>query len=140
MTKELMATVGLGRVLRTAPVADVLGRVEHSEGQAGQEVSRRQQARDWTETEARAVLEELRHNLELRYVVGTVATVGAQQAENDVELFAGVGWIQRGQLVEDHAPSLDLVLGVLDVRDLLAVPVVEGDVGEHFAPLPIHLI
>lgn len=47
-----MADIGLRCVERARVVPDVLRAVEHSEGQPGEEVARRQQASYWSKSEA----------------------------------------------------------------------------------------
>lgn len=70
-----MATVWFRCVKRVARVSDVLGAVEHTERQAGQEVARRQVARHRPDCEASPGLQELRDVLQLGNVVLPVATV-----------------------------------------------------------------
>lgn len=116
---------------------DVLGAVEHPEGQAGQEVARRQVASDGPDGEAGARLEKLRDILQLGDVVLLVAAILSEQLKVFVELFASVLFVQLRQLLEDHRPTLGLLGGIVDARNWLAPPVLVGDLGELFAPLPI---
>lgn len=50
---------------------------------------------------------------------------------------AGVRLVELGQIAEDDAPGLDLLLGVVHVGQLLAVLVVVGDVRKVFAALAV---
>ena len=74
MAEELVTAVRLRRVERVGGVSDVLSAVEHSEGQAGQEVSRGQVPGNWPHLEARLGPEVPVDVLQLGDVVHSVVT------------------------------------------------------------------
>ena len=104
MTEQLVAHIRLRRVVGHRRMTDVLRGVEDAEGEAGEKVARREQTGHRSQTKAGAVLEEVGHVLELRYVVLAIAAVLLQKSEDVVELVAGVRRIQLSQLSEDDSP------------------------------------
>jgi len=58
--------------------------------------------------------------------VGPVATVLLQQRQNIVLLFAGVCGVQRGELLVYNGPGCILLVCVFDVRNTVAVLVIQG--------------
>lgn len=101
-------------------MANVLGRVEDTEGEAVQEVAGGQQAHDGAQCESGTVLEEFGDAVELRDGAWTVATVLDQEREHVLVLATGIVREHGDELVEDGGPGIDLHFGVLDMRDGLA--------------------
>ena len=94
VAQQLVAHIGLGRVLGHRRVSDVLRRVEDAEGEAGQKVARRQQTGHWSQREAGALAQKVGHVFQLRNVVLPVAAVLDEQLKYVVELFARVRRIE----------------------------------------------
>lgn len=63
-------------------------------------------------------------------VIFPVTTVFNQQWEDVIMLFTGVCGVQFGELLENHAPSSDLLFGIVYVGERLAMLVIVGDIGE----------
>lgn len=77
--------------------------------------------------------QEIGNVFHLWNVVLAVATVLDQQREYVIVLAARVRLIQSRQFVEHDAPRFDLLFGVLDVWQLLAVLVIERNVSKVFS-------
>lgn len=119
---------------------DILGTMEDAEGEASEKVARRQVARHGPDDETSASLEKLRYVLQLRYVVLPISAILLEQLEILIELFASMSSVQLAQLLEDNRPSFGLLVSVVDARNWVAMPIVERDLGEFLAPLPIDRI
>lgn len=78
-------------------------------------------------------LKEVRNILQLRNIIFPVTTVLNEQRKDVVVFLAGMRRVQLGELPEDCSPGGDLLLGVVHVRQGLAVLVVVGDVREVLA-------
>ena len=143
MTNQLVANVRLRCVQRSRGMTDVLGRMEHSERQPCQKVSRRQQASHWPESEPCRVyrererkrsiqngefslkknyltFQECRYILQLWNVVDGVATVFLQQGQDTVELSASMGLEQGLEVAIDRPPSGSFFLSVFHPRNLFS--------------------
>lgn len=77
--------------------------------------------------------QEIGNVLHLWNVVLAVATVLDQQREYVIVFAARVRFVQRRQFVENNAPRFDLLFGVLDVWQLLAVLVIERNISKVFS-------
>lgn len=116
----------------------VLGAMEHPESEPGEEVARRQVASYRPNDEARASLEKLRYVLQLGDVVLPVATILLQQLEVLIELLASMTLIQFAQLFEYNRPGSGLLFGVLNSGNGIPIVVIERNVRELFAALPVN--
>ena len=155
VAEELVADVGLGGVVGVLVVADVLGGVEHPEGEAGEEVPGGEEAGHGAQGEPGDAAEEVGDGLQLGDLPGAVAHVLLEEGEHVVVLVAGVGLVHGLQLGVHRPPHALLHLGVLHFRNGRAVLgkenyhrksaisylaqgglhlVVEGDVGELLPP------
>ena len=83
---------------------DVLGRVEHPEGEAVKEIAGGEESHDWSEGEPGALPEEIGDGLKLGDIVLLVAAVLHQKGEDVVVLAAGVSGEQDGKPLEDNSP------------------------------------
>lgn len=128
-----MAHVWLGGVQGFARVADVLRGVEDAEGETSEEIAGTQETSNGAESESRAVPQEVRNVLQLGNVVLSVSAVVHEQREDVVVFATRVSLVELREVVEDHAPRLDLALRVLDVGQRLPVAIVVGQVGKVLA-------
>jgi len=85
----------------------------------------------------KSTLQEVGDVLQLGDVVGRVAAVLLEEGEDVVLLAAGVGRIERPQLVVDDAPGLDLLLCVLHSGQRLARTVGLGLSNDIAPALPV---
>lgn len=76
---------------------------------------------------------EIRYVLQLGNIIGSIATIIDEQWKNVIVLFARVRIIQFGQIIKNDAPSLGLFLRIVDVRQALAVLIIECNVGKVFS-------
>ena len=66
----------------------------------------------------RLTVQKVRDVLQLRNLVGTETAVLLEEGKDVVELLTGVGWVEVDQLVVDCPPGADLLVCILDARDL----------------------
>lgn len=115
VTEQFVANIGFRSVQGSGVVADILGRVEDTEGKAVQEVAAGQQTHNGAQGEASAVLQKLGDDVELRNLVGTISAVLDKQGEDVLVLAAGVSREHARQLLKDSRPGLNFGLSVLDM-------------------------
>ena len=138
VAEEFVTDVRLRCVHRGAVVSDVLGGVEHPEGEPGQEVSGGEKSGHRSQLEpgdawqvkfmssftgAATIIitfQEVRNPLELRHFVLVVSAVLLQEGEHVVVLIAGVSLVKSLQIVEDSLPGGFLLRGVFNTRNLLS--------------------
>lgn len=107
--------------------------MENSECETSQEITGRQQTSDRAQRESSAVLQEVRNVLQLGNVVLAVATVVDKQREDVVVLPASMCFVELCEIVKDHPPGLNLLIGVVDMGQRLSVAVVERQIGKVLA-------
>lgn len=126
-----MLNLRLGRVVGAVDVTDVLGALEDSEREAGEEVAGGEEAGSRAQGESRVLSEELADVLQLGHAVWLEDLLVHQLLEDTLVLLAGVLRHEVHQGVEHALPGLVLGLGVRDVGDRVAVLVSEGDLGDQ---------
>lgn len=68
----------------------------------------------------------------MRNIIFAITTIINQQWEHVIVFTTRVRLVQLSDVPEDDAPSFDLLFCVIDMRQILIVLVVEGDVGKIF--------
>lgn len=77
--------------------------------------------------------QEIGHVFHLRDVVRAISTILYQQWEHMVVFATCVRFVQIRQFVEHNAPCFDLLFGVFDMWQFLAMFIVECNIGEIFS-------
>jgi hypothetical protein len=121
-------------------VADVLGALEHPEGQGGEEVPSGQQSGGGSKREASVLLEEVVHVLQLRNCAHAEDTLLLEHLEHVNVLLASVLLGQLANVSEHGVPGVDFSLHVFDVGNGVAELVSESDLGDHLAASAVLLV
>lgn len=119
------------RVIRAVDVADVLGALEYSEREAGEEVAGGEESSSGAQSESGVLFEEVADDLELGHAARLEDLLVHQFLEDSLVLLAGVLRHEVDQGVEHALPGLVLGLGVRDVGDRVTEFVSEGDLGDQ---------
>lgn len=101
-------------------MTNVLCALEDTEGERGEEVTRRQQTSGWSQGEAGVAAQEVVHLLQLRDSRLDEDLLLLELGKDLVVLAASVLWHQVLDDAEHGAPSVVLGLGVVDVGNRIA--------------------
>jgi hypothetical protein len=138
VAKELVDHVGLRGVEGLGVVADVLGRVEGSEGQAVQELSACQEAAYWLEPPLGLFGDVGGYIFKLGDVVGPEAAVFLHLPQGVEALLVGVLIHKGHQLLVAELPGLLLLFGILHLRNsLMGHRVVNPHLSDRVSPLTV---
>lgn len=118
-------------MVRAVDVTDVLGALEDSERETGEEVASGEESSSGAQSESCVLFEEIADVLELGHAVWLEDLLVHQFLEDSLVLFAGVLRYEVDQGDEHALPGLVLGLGVRDGGDWIAVFVSEGDLGDQ---------
>lgn len=121
-------------------VAHILCRLEHAEGQGGEEISSGEQAGGRAQREAGVLAQEVAHAIQLRDAVRDEDISTLQLSKRRLVLCTSVFGHQVQHGVEDPHPGSVLRLSVCDVRDRVVVFVCERDLSNLLPALPVVLI
>mmetsp|Transcript_6822 Transcript_6822/g.18545 ORF Transcript_6822/g.18545 Transcript_6822/m.18545 type:complete len:202 (-) Transcript_6822:957-1562(-) len=138
--QKLMTDVWLWRVHGLGVMANILGGEEDSECKTIQEVPRRQQASDWSHTEACAITEEVVDILRLRDVVSTVSAVFLHHRHGLLELPAGVLIPKRLHLCPHRRPCVNFTGRVFHMLDFLVPGMFHCMLGQLIATVPVFFV
>lgn len=106
-------------------VTNVLCALEHTEREAGEEVTGRQQTSRWAESESGVLLQKLVHILELRDLVSSEYVVVLQHLESVPVFHAEVFGHQVQNVVENCGPCTDFVSSIFNDWDQVTTVIIK---------------